>query len=85
MEVNNIWAEPEYYWPQMRVSLCLDCSKKLKIMRYNSEIMDQFYACIQNADVQSLEAIAIPIGNVDIKFTQTHLAEIQEILKSDKK
>ena len=85
MEVNNIWSKPEYYWPQMRVSLCLDCSKKFEAMRQNRDIMNQFYDYIQNASVQASEAISIPIGNADIRFTQTHLAEIQEILKSDKK
>ena len=69
----------------MRVSLCLDCSKKFEAMRQNRDIMNQFYDYIQSASVQASEAISIPIGNADIRFTQTHLAEIQEILKSDKK
>ena len=85
IEVNNIWTKPEYYWPQMRVALCLDCSKKFKIMRQNRDIIEKFYSNINTADIQSGEAISVPIGNADIRFTQTHLAEIQEILKSDKK
>lgn len=85
IEVNNIWTQPEYYWPQMRVALCLDCSKKFKIMRQNREIIEKFYSNINTADIQSREAISVPIGNANIRFTQTHLAEIQEILKSDKK
>lgn len=85
IEVNNICSQPEYYWPQMRVALCLECSKKFKIMRQNREIMEQFYSNIKTSDIQSVEAISVTIGNADIRFTQTHLAEIQEILKSDKK
>lgn len=85
IEVNNIWSQPEYYWPQMRVALCLDCSKKFKSMRQNREIIEQFYSNINTADIHSGEAVSVPIGNADIRFTQTHLAEIQEILKSDKK
>lgn len=85
IEVNNLLSQPKYYWPQMRVALCLECSKKFKIMRQNRGIMEQFYSDVKMSDIQSDEAISVPIGNADIRFTQTHLAEIQEILKSDKK
>ena len=85
IEVNNIWAHPKYYWPQMRVSLCLDCSKRFEAMRSNKEIIEQFYRSIESANVHTSEPITIQIGNADIRFTQTHLAEIQAILKTDKK
>lgn len=84
IEVNNILVKPEYYWPQMRVALCLDCSKRFKLMRGNPDIIKTFYKNIRHADLQSASAIKVPIGNADIRFTQTHLAEIQEILKSNK-
>ena len=85
IEVNNIWAQPKYYWPQLRIALCLDCSKKFKAMRSNKEIISQFYKNIETTDVHASEPIAIPIGNANIRFTQTHLAEIQAILKTGKK
>ena len=85
IEVNNIWAQPKYYWPQMRIALCLDCSKRFEAMRSNKEIIEQFYRSIESANVHTSEPITIPIGNADIRFTQTHLAEIQAILKTDKK
>lgn len=85
IEVNNIWAQPKYYWPQTRIALCLDCSKRFEAMRSNKEIIDQFYRSIESANIQTNEPITIQIGNADIRFTQTHLAEIQEILKSSKK
>lgn len=85
IEVNNIWAQPKYYWAQTRISLCLDCSKRFEAMRSNKEIIEQFYRNIESANVHSSEPITIPIGNADIRFTQTHLAEIQAILKTDKK
>ena len=84
IEVNNIESKPEYYWPQLRVALCLECSKKFETMRNNKEIMDKFYKNIMRANTYSDEPIVVQIGNADIKFTQTHLAEIQEILKQDK-
>lgn len=85
IDVRNIWAQPQYYWPQMRISLCLDCSKRFAAMRSNKEIIEQFYRNIESANVQTSEPITIQIGNADIRFTQTHLAEIQAILKTDKK
>ena len=84
IDVRNIWAQPKYYWPQMRISLCLDCSKRFAAMRSNKEIIEQFYRNIESANVQKSEPITIQIGNADIRFTQTHLAEIQEILQIHK-
>lgn len=84
MEVNNICLRPQYYWPQMRISLCLECSKKFEKLRNNEYVLKQFYDAIKNADVFSNEPISIPIGNEEIHFTQTHLAEIQEIFKTGK-
>ena len=85
IETNNIFLKPEYYWPQTRISLCFDCSKKFKMMRENDDIMEKFYRGIEMADTTSDEAVSIPIGDVDIRFTQMHLVELQEIIKSNKK
>ncbi|MEE1320232.1 MAG: hypothetical protein UHM85_01695 [Acutalibacteraceae bacterium] len=85
IETNNIFLDPEYYWPQTRVALCLDYSKKFILIRSKSEVMDRFYKNILSADVNSINAISIPIEDEDIRFTQTHLAELQEIIKSGKK
>lgn len=85
IETNNIFLKPEYYWPQTRISLCLDCSKKFTMLRMNNDVMEKFYKKIETADTTSSSAISIPIGDVDIRFTQTHLAELQEIIKSGKK
>lgn len=85
IEVNNIWAQPKYYWPQMRIALCLDCSKRFEAMRSKKEIIEQFYRRVESADVHTSEPITIQIGNADIRFTQTHLAEIQAILQTNRK
>lgn len=85
IEVNNILANPKYYWPQMRIALCLDCSKRFEAMRSNKELIEQFYRSIESADIHTSEPITIQMGNADIRFTQTHLAEIQVILKTDKR
>lgn len=49
-----------------------------------NNFMEKFYKKIEIADTSSTNAISIPIGDVDIRFTQTHLAELQEIIKSGK-
>lgn len=85
IEVNNILQEPRYYWPEMRITLCLECSKKFEKMRSNETTMERFYKSIKSADVNSDEPIDVKIGTDTIRFTQTHLAQIQEILKTDKK
>ncbi len=85
MEVNNIVPAPKYYWPQMRIALCLNCSKEFKQNRHIPSIEEDFLAEILVANVQSDTPIDIPCGTqMNIYFTQTHLAEIQEILKSGK-
>lgn len=84
IEVNNILKEPKYYWPEMRISLCLECSKRFEYMRNDERIIEQFYENIKSADIQSKEPVSISIGTEKIRFTQTHLAVIQGILKSDK-
>lgn len=84
IEVNNIAVQPRYYWPQMRIALCLNCSKTFEKLRGIDSVREDFFDALRTADIQSPEPIEIPIGNMYISFTQTHLAEIQEILKSEK-
>lgn len=83
IEVNNIQTTPEYYFDQMRVSLCLECSKHFEALRSNTKIRDAYIAAIKNAKITTQGTIDIPIGNEEkLTFTATHLAEIQEILKN---
>lgn len=84
IEVNNIAVQPRYYWPQMRIALCLNCSKKFENLRRIDSVREDFFDALRNTNIQSPEPIEIPIGNMYISFTQTHLAELQEILKSEK-
>ncbi len=84
IEVNNIQLKPEFYWPQMRIALCLECSKKFKRLRENSVFLTNFHQEIQSCDVNAEPYIEINIGNESVKFTQTHIAEIRAIFNSDK-
>ena len=82
IEVNNLELEPEYYSPQLRVALCLNCSKYFKSLRASDYKRKAYIEKIKKTDIQNQGNIAISIDtDKAITFTATHLAEIQEILK----
>ena len=82
IEVNNIESLPKYFFPQLRIALCLDCSKHFKSLRNNQIIREKFLEAIKDAQIWDEGTVEIPIGHDDtIKFTGKHLAEVQEILK----
>ena len=85
IEVNNIIANPRYYLPQMRVALCLECSKEFEAIRAKNsrnDGEDPFLKAIRDAQIGTAGFVDIPFGrNEHIRFTATHLAEIQEILR----
>ena len=83
IEVNNLESEPKCYWPEMRVSLCLNCSKWFVSFR-NSGEYPKFIESVRNADCSGNRPIELKISNRTITFTQKHLAVIQEILKSQR-
>lgn len=85
IEVNNIEKEPEYYWKEMRIALCLECSKRFKEIRRNDDCYKEFLEEILSKDLhEGKGAVEVKIGykeNQNIKFSRQHLAEIQEILR----
>lgn len=81
IEVNNIEKSPKYYWEECGVVLCLECSKHFEELREKVDVRERFYREIKKADVHIDEPIEIPIAADSITFSQSHLAEIQEILK----
>lgn len=87
IEVNNIESLPEYFFAQLRIALCLECSKKFEAFRRNNTIRKEFLKRITEYIIYDDESIIdIPIGKEDtITFTAKHLAEIQEILKQKPK
>ena len=82
IEVNNIELNPTYYFPQLRVALCLDCSVEFKDLRKNNDIRTAFEAALRNTPIPpDKDTISIQLGpDSEIIFTAKHLAEIQEIL-----
>lgn len=81
IEVNSIERSPKYYFPQLRIALCLECSKRFETFRNDTETRENFLNAIINASYRNCGNVDIPICNEKITFTAKHLAEIQEILK----
>ena len=84
IEVNSIQSEPKYYYPQMRIALCLECSKNFEIIRNsNAEIINKFIRSIMDIQIRDEGAISVNFAyGESITFTAKHLAEIQEIIKA---
>ena len=83
IEVNNLELEPKYYFRQMRIALCLECSKRFEFLRNNRDIREGFLKRSCNAAVQNQGTVDIPLGSEEtVRFTGKHLAEIQEILRN---
>lgn len=48
IEVNNIVKNPKYYWRQLRISLCLECSKKFEFLRASDIYQKRFITALKN-------------------------------------
>ncbi len=82
IEVNNIEIRPRFYIPQLRVALCLECSKIFEIFRANSTKREALIEELIHANITDEGTIKIRLNDsYSITFTAKHLAEIQEILK----
>lgn len=85
IEVNNVQRHPKFYWQECGVALCLECSKHFEELRENKTIHDRFINAIRKADSKQAKPIEVAIGNETITFSQTHIAELQEILHHESK
>ena len=87
IEVNCIERKPRFYFPELRLTLCLECSKKFELFRSNKEFCNAFIdklLCLSAQNDDDNVLLRMPIrGNevFSLLFTRTHMAEIQEILK----
>lgn len=81
VEVNNIEANPKYYWKELRIVLCLECSKHFEEIRQNKQEWEKFYRALMQIDPNQRAPVDVSIANETITFTQTHLAEIQGIMQ----
>ena len=83
IKVNNLEREPVYFWREMRIALCLECSKRFEKIRNNDLLYKEYLKKLQSIDLKSGNGeveVLIDEGKT-ITFSRQHLAEIQEILK----
>ena len=82
IEVNNIEKLPTHYFSQLRIALCLECSKKFEYYRDNEAIRTSFANRIKTTTIlPNNGTVDVKIsGEEKITFTAKHLAEVQEIL-----
>ncbi len=80
-EAVQLEEAPKLELEQMHICLCPACATKFREYRRNHPTMKEFYQKSIDADCSQDEPIVISIGNgQDICFTQTHLAEIQQVM-----
>ena len=86
IEINNIELNPKFYFKELRIALCLECSKLFESYRNNENIRRAFLSEIQNTYIGYEGRVCVPFRERKITFTGKHLREIQLILKmkSDK-
>ena len=87
VKVNNAFKaanqEHAYYWKECGLTFCLMCSKHYEELRQNDDIHGRFIDAIRHANANEAGAILIQIGTEQVRFSQKHLAELQEILNVD--
>lgn len=81
IERNSLEKTPKFAWGQMHLSLCLNCSKDYIIIRNNGTVWKNFISDIMSVDPMSCGLYQIPLGNKEVYFTATHIAEVQEIIR----
>lgn len=82
-EVAEIFIEPKKEIEEMNLSFCPSCATEYRYLRKKPEVMQKFKERISDA---SLEDIRIQLKDEKnderyIRFTKSHLAEVQTILK----
>jgi len=71
--------EKEKELEQMNLSLCPNCASEYRMLRNSDTKMQSFKKNI--CDINPEEDKIVQLGEKQVRFTNTHLAEIQEILK----
>lgn len=80
---SQIEDKPDLELDQMYLSLCPNCSGEFRLLRNNKIEISRFLQRISsftNTEIEKDECVKVPIGSKSIWFTQTHIAEIKELL-----
>ena len=87
IEVKNVFRrgnkEKQRYWTECGLTFCMMCSKHYEELRQNSDIHSHFISAIRSADRHQKSPIDIPLGTEKVRFSQKHIAELQEIMDAE--
>lgn len=84
IESTQLFNNPDAELDPMNLCLCPNCASRYRLLRNNDKLMDTLTKSILNmgeSEVTNGDQVIIPIENQEIWFTQTHFAEIQELLR----
>lgn len=84
-EATEIFLKPETELDPVNLCLCPNCATAYRRIRTNADIMGNVrsaFRSMKDADIESGDYVAISIDDDDeLWFTQTHFAEIRELMK----
>lgn len=86
IEASQLFKNPEMELAQLYLSLCPHCAKNYRSLRDSTQEapMKQFKRSIlhlSQQDIDEANPVCLKLRNYDIWFTQTHVAEIRELLQ----
>jgi len=84
IERAQIFNKPDVELDPMNLCLCPNCAAKYRRIRDSEAVMNRFrrrILDIKESDVSNGEQVIVPLDDEEVWFTQTHFAEIQELLK----
>lgn len=83
VEMCQIANSPEVELDPMNLCLCPNCASEYKKMRADDYDLRYFLDDIENlsdAEIGNMDPVEVEFGNETIWFTQTHIAEIRELM-----
>lgn len=83
VEMCQIANSPEVELDPMNLCLCPNCAAEYKKMRTDEVNLEYFLEAIENltdAEIGSMDPVKVAFANEAIWFTQTHVAEIRELM-----
>jgi len=83
-EATQVFSKPETELDPVNLCLCPTCATKYRKLRTNSDVMDKIRRTIlamKDSDIEAGDYVPIPIMGGELWFTQTHFAEIRELMK----
>lgn len=84
-EATEIFLKPETELDPVNLCLCPNCAAAYRKLRTNTDIMESIrrsFLMMKDSDIENGDHVTIPLDDDDeLWFTQTHFAEIRELLK----